>query len=121
MVLKVGWHISVCNTHPSTAPDTEQLTLRSLDSEGTFRPERIAEIAERFGVDPEMANDNITVARANNSELQHDLLGDLMENFVTGQYRLLVIDSIVNLFRIDYHGEMLLRHLSARCSPSGYC
>ena len=53
-----------------------------------------------------MANDNITVARAGNSELQHDLLLGLMENFVTGQYRLLVIDSIVNLFRIDYHGEL---------------
>ena len=25
----------------------------ALDTEGTFRPERIAQIAERFGVDPE--------------------------------------------------------------------
>jgi meiotic recombination protein DMC1 len=24
-----------------------------VDTEGTFRPERIAQIAERFGVDPE--------------------------------------------------------------------
>jgi hypothetical protein len=34
------------------------------DTEGTFRPERIAQIAERFGVDPEtgtcLTNDLIT-------------------------------------------------------------
>lgn len=56
------------------------------DTEGTFRPERIAEIAERFGgaclvvtagfsdslVDPEQACDNIVYARAQNSEvLEH--------------------------------------------------
>ena len=33
---------------------TSKLLLMSLvDTEGTFRPERIAQIAERFGVDPE--------------------------------------------------------------------
>ena len=74
------------------------------DAEGTFRPERINDIAERFGVDPETANDNITVARAGNSEHQHDLLSQLAENFATGQFRLLVIDSICALFRVDYHG-----------------
>ena len=55
------------------------------DTEGTFRPERIAEIAERFGgetakshyfvqaltdaVDPDQACDNIVYARALNSEV----------------------------------------------------
>ena len=35
----------------------------------------------------------------------HDLLSQLAENFATGQFRLLVIDSICALFRVDYHGE----------------
>jgi hypothetical protein len=29
------------------------LSHNNADTEGTFRPERIAQIAERFGVDPE--------------------------------------------------------------------
>lgn len=52
-----------------------------------------------------MANDNITVARGANSEHQADLLTHLSEQFATGQFRLLVIDSICALFRIDYHGR----------------
>lgn len=34
-----------------------------LDTEGTFRPERIVKIAERFGVDPMAVLDNIVYAR----------------------------------------------------------
>lgn len=40
-----------------------------IDTEGTFRPERIAQIAERFGVDPDSALENISYARAVNSEV----------------------------------------------------
>lgn len=39
-----------------------------IDTEGTFRPERIRAIAERFDVDPEQALDNILYSRAHNSE-----------------------------------------------------
>ncbi|OBT50561.1 meiotic recombinase Dmc1 [Pseudogymnoascus sp. 24MN13] len=64
-----------------------------IDTEGTFRPERIAQIAERFGVDPEQACDNICVSRSLNSEHQYELLDVLAFNFCSGEYRLLVIDS----------------------------
>ncbi|KAH6848674.1 Rad51-domain-containing protein [Alternaria alternata] len=72
---------------------------------GTFRPERIAQIAERFGVDPETAQDNITYARAMNSEHQMELLNKVAEFFVSNEYRLLIIDSIMALFRVDYTGR----------------
>lgn len=39
-----------------------------IDTEGTFRPDRIRSIASRFNMDEEAALDNITVARAFNSE-----------------------------------------------------
>lgn len=39
-----------------------------IDTEGTFRPDRIKAIAERFGVDANAALENIVVARAHNSE-----------------------------------------------------
>lgn len=38
-----------------------------IDTEGTFRPERIVAIANRFGVDSETALQNISVGRAGNS------------------------------------------------------
>jgi meiotic recombination protein DMC1 len=76
-----------------------------IDTEGTFRPERIAQIAERFGLDPESTQENIAYARALNSEHQLELLNTLTKEFVSGMYRLLVIDSIMNCFRVDYHGR----------------
>lgn len=76
-----------------------------VDTEGTFRPERIVQIAERFGIDAETANDNITYIRAQNSEHQHEVLCQLSEQLVTGDYRLLVVDSICALFRVDYIGR----------------
>ncbi|CAN9174144.1 unnamed protein product [Alternaria alternata] len=76
-----------------------------IDTEGTFRPERIVQIAERFGVDPETAQDNITYARAVNSEHQMELLNKVAEFFVSNEYRLLIIDSIMALFRVDYTGR----------------
>ena len=56
-------------------------------------------------VDPKAANENILYARAENSEDQHDQLCGLAEPFASGQYRLLIIDSIMTHFRNDYHGR----------------
>ncbi|KAI9719254.1 MAG: hypothetical protein M1812_003584 [Candelaria pacifica] len=76
-----------------------------IDTEGTFRPERIAQIAERFGMDPEQAQENIAYARALNSEHQLELLNALSMQFASNEYRLLIIDSIMNCFRVDYCGR----------------
>ncbi|KAF1807531.1 meiotic recombinase Dmc1 [Mucor lusitanicus] len=78
-----------------------------IDTEGTFRPDRIVSIADRFGVDPEIVLDNIVVARAWNSDQQMDLISELAAHFAEqkGVYRLLVIDSIISLFRCDYSGR----------------
>ena len=76
-----------------------------IDTEGTFRPERITQIAERFGVDPETALENILYARALNSEHQHELLNALAKEFAGGEFVLLVIDSIMACFRVDYQGR----------------
>lgn len=76
-----------------------------IDTEGTFRPERIAQIAERFGMDPDTAQENIAYARALNSEHQLELLNSLSREFAGGEFRLLVIDSIMNCFRVDYCGR----------------
>ena len=76
-----------------------------IDTEGTFRPERIAAIAERWGVDADTALENIMYARALNSEHQMELLNSCAKAFAGGEFRLLVIDSIMNCFRTDYSGR----------------
>ncbi|EOR01152.1 hypothetical protein E3P77_00801 [Wallemia ichthyophaga] len=78
-----------------------------IDTEGTFRPDRIRSIAARFNMDEEAALDNITVARAFNSEQQMDLLNTLAAKMADegGIYRLVVVDSILALFRTDYSGR----------------
>ncbi|GAA5832624.1 hypothetical protein JCM11251_001390 [Rhodosporidiobolus azoricus] len=78
-----------------------------IDTEGTFRPDRIRQIAERFNVDAQAALENIVVARAHNSEHQMELITALAAKFAEeqGAYRLLIIDSILALFRVDYSGR----------------
>ena len=56
-------------------------------------------------MDPEQTQENIMYARALNSEHQLELLNCLSQSFATNEYRLLIIDSIMNCFRVDYSGR----------------
>lgn len=78
-----------------------------IDTEGTFRPDRLRKIAGRFAIDPEEALENVIYARAFNSEHQNDLLGSLSVRFSEerGKYKLLVVDSVISLFRSDFVGR----------------
>lgn len=46
-----------------------------IDTEGTFRPERLLAIAERFGMDGNEVLENVACARAYNTDHQLKLLG----------------------------------------------
>ncbi len=76
-----------------------------IDTEGTFRPERIQQMAEAAGVDPKKALENILVARAYNSDHQL-LLADKAEEFIkNNNVRLIIVDSVTSAFRSDYTGR----------------
>lgn len=45
-----------------------------IDTEGTFRPERLLAVAERYGLDGAAVLDNVACARAFNSDHQTQLL-----------------------------------------------
>ncbi|KAG1857543.1 Rad51-domain-containing protein [Suillus tomentosus] len=73
---------------------------------GTFRPDRIRSIADRFGVDGNMALENILYARAFNSEHQMELISECSMRFAEDKdFRLLIVDSIMALFRVDFSGR----------------
>ena len=76
-----------------------------IDTEGSFRPNRLQAIAERFGLDPNVALENVAYARAHNSEHQHELLKMAAAIMSQDRYALLVVDSATALFRTDYQGR----------------
>lgn len=78
-----------------------------IDTENTFRPDRLRGIAERFNVDPDAVLDNVLYARAYTSEHQMELLDYVAAKFHEegGIFKLLIIDSIMALFRVDFSGR----------------
>ncbi|KAJ7528029.1 hypothetical protein O6H91_16G080400 [Diphasiastrum complanatum] len=76
-----------------------------IDTEGTFRPDRIVPIAERYGMDPNAVLDNIVYARAYTHEHQFNLLLGLAAKMTEEPFRLLIVDSITALFRVDFTGR----------------
>jgi len=77
-----------------------------IDTEGTFRPSRIKQIAESIGADPEKVLKNIFVARAFNSDHQILLLEKIGEMIKGGEpIKLLIIDSLTAHFRAEFAGR----------------
>jgi meiotic recombination protein DMC1 len=76
-----------------------------VDTEGCFRPEKIHEIAPRWGLDPDEVLENILVARPFTHEQQMDLMQGIAAKMSEDSYRTLIIDSITALFRVDFSGR----------------
>lgn len=76
-----------------------------IDSENTFRPERIVSIAKAHGMDPEKVLDNIVVARAYNSSHQTLILEEAGSIIEENKIKLIISDSAVGLFRSEYLGR----------------
>jgi len=76
-----------------------------IDTEGTFRPDRIEAIAERFEVDPAMVLDNLSYCRAYTHEHQIALLTLACARMIEERIALVVVDSATALFRVDFSGR----------------
>ena len=77
-----------------------------IDTEGTFRPVRIKQIAEALGANPEKVLKNIFVARAFNSDHQMLLLEKIGEMVKNGEpIKLIIIDSLTAHFRAEFAGR----------------
>ncbi len=79
-----------------------------IDTENTFRPERIQQMAPRFGLDPEEALKNIIFAEAYTSNHQTVLLENADEVIKENNIRLIVVDSATSHFRSEYLGREML-------------
>jgi len=81
-----------------------------IDCEGTFRPERIVQMATAVGLDPKEALKNVWCARAYNSDHQMLLIQQANDLIRKEGLKLIIIDSVMSHFRAEYIGrEMLSR------------
>jgi DNA repair protein RadA len=76
-----------------------------IDTESTFRPERIVSMAKANGLDPSEALAHIHVARAFNSSHQMLLVAKAQELAREKPIRLVVVDSLTAHFRSEYAGR----------------
>jgi DNA repair protein RadA len=77
-----------------------------IDTESTFRPERIVQFAKGQGLDPDAVLRNIKVARAYNSDHQM-LLAEKVEDLVKGglNVKIVIVDSLTAHFRAEFVGR----------------
>ena len=78
-----------------------------IDTENTFRPERIKQLAEGAGLDPVKALKGIKVARAYNSDHQM-LLVEKVEDLIKKHgmnVKLIIVDSLTAHFRAEFIGR----------------
>ncbi len=77
-----------------------------IDTEGTFRPDRIKQMAEGIGADTDKVLKNILVARAFNSDHQMLLLDRIAELIKEGEpIKLIIVDSLTAHFRAEFAGR----------------
>lgn len=76
-----------------------------IDTENTFRPERIVQMAKALDMDPDETLKKIRVARAYNSHHQMLLVEKASEIAKEPPVRLLVVDSLTAHFRAEYIGR----------------
>ncbi|MEM1602180.1 MAG: DNA repair and recombination protein RadA [Candidatus Bathyarchaeia archaeon] len=76
-----------------------------IDTENTFRPERIVQMAKFRGLDPQKVLKNIVWAEAYTSDHQMFLLENADKVIKENNIRLIVIDSLTAHFRSEYIGR----------------
>ncbi len=82
-------------------------TVVYIDTENTFRPERIEQLSKGLGLEPMEVLKNIKVAKAFNTDHQM-LLAEKIEDLIKKQsldVKLVIIDSLTAHFRAEYIGR----------------
>jgi len=83
-----------------------------IDTEGTFRPERIVGIAEARGIKVDLSK--IMVARAYNSSHQELIVKGLGERIEQNNIKLVIVDSAVAHYRAEFLGRGTLAERQQR-------
>ncbi|MBN1802002.1 MAG: DNA repair and recombination protein RadA [Candidatus Lokiarchaeota archaeon] len=76
-----------------------------IDTEGTFRPERIIQMAESLDLDAKKVLKNIIFGRAYNSDHQIILVKEAANLIKERNIKLIIVDSLIGHFRSEYIGR----------------
>ena len=79
-----------------------------IDTEDTFRPERITQMARGHGLDPDAVLARIHVARAYNSAHQMLLVDEIKRMSKGLNVKMIIVDSLTSHFRAEYIGRGML-------------
>jgi DNA repair protein RadA len=79
-----------------------------IDTENTFRTERLVQMAQHHNLDPEQVARNVIVADAYTSDHQIFLLENADKIIKENDIRLIIIDSLTSHFRSEYVGRETL-------------
>lgn len=79
-----------------------------IDTENTFRTERIFQMSKSLGLDPEETIKNIIFAEAFTSDHQMFLLENADKVIKENGVRLIIVDSLTSHFRSEYMGREML-------------
>jgi DNA repair protein RadA len=76
-----------------------------IDTEGTFRPERLDQIARARGFDPMLVLKNVAICKVYNSSHLELIIKDLGRYINEFNAKLVIIDSIISLHRAEFAGR----------------
>ncbi len=76
-----------------------------IDTEGTFRPERIIQMSEGLDLDHKKILKNIVFGRAYNSDHQILLIKEAANLIKEKNIKLIIVDSLIGHFRSEYVGR----------------
>lgn len=76
-----------------------------IDCEGTFRPDRVLSMCNRFNLNGDQVLNNICYARAYNTDHQMTLLTQASGMMAQSRFALVIVDSVTALYRTDYSGR----------------
>jgi len=79
-----------------------------IDTENTFRTERIVQMSQHLGLDPEEVAKNIIFAEAYTSDHQMFLVDNADRVVKENNIRLIIVDSLTSHFRSEYLGREML-------------
>jgi DNA repair protein RadA len=101
---QLGFQLSVNVQLPAGKGGLDGAVL-FIDTEGTFRPERIESVAKAAGLDPKKILENLFVSRVTTTD-QQILTIERADKLVREKnVKLIVVDSLMSLFRSEFMGR----------------
>ena len=94
--------------------DTKNGNIIFIDSESTFRADRIHQIAEQRGLDPFPILEKIFHCRVFSSDHLESVINDLDKSIEQYDAKLVIIDSIISLRRAEFSGRGTLAERQQR-------